>query len=80
MDDLIEGIIVIVGTVALFFAIIFGLTALFEASDKSDCKQKGELAQVTTKYVNGNCKVDLNGTLIPFDTWKFNRDHGIKMS
>ena len=79
MDDFIEGFTVIVGTVALIFAISFGLFTVFEASDKSDCKHNGELAQVTTKYVDGYCKVDLNGTLIPFDTWKFNRDHGIKM-
>ena len=58
----------------------YGLALLTSSADHDDCHNKGELAQVQVTYRTWDgCYVNQNGLWIPFDVWKYNRDHGIKM-
>jgi hypothetical protein len=80
MDDDFFDFIVIPFLIAVFLAgLVFGLMSLSDASDHDDCHAKGDLAevQVTYRAGEGGCFVNHNGLWMPFDKWKYNRDHGL---
>lgn len=66
--------------VALFLALVGVLTFIFqmvEASDHNSCHERGDLANVQVTYRKWNgCFVNDQGLWVPFDTWRYNKEHG----
>lgn len=76
--DFLVPIVVIVSVVFLIF---YGIFSLAEGSAHNDCHDKGDIAQVEVTYREWDgCYVNQSGLWVPFDVWKYNRDHNIKMN
>lgn len=68
--------------ITLFIALIVGFfTFIFQVSEGVDhdtCHERGELANVEVTYRKWDgCYVNRQGLWMPYDVWKYNRDHGI---
>jgi hypothetical protein len=65
--------------IGLLIGIFFTIVAQgIEAADHDTCHERGELANVKVTYRKWNgCYVDQNGLWMPYNIWKYNRDHGI---
>jgi hypothetical protein len=66
--------------VVLFIGALWGILSVAESSNHDQCHDKGKLIQKQVTYREWDgCYVNENGLWIPFDTWTYNRDHGIVM-
>lgn len=58
-----------------FFTFVFQMS---EATSHDDCHDRGELAQVQVTYRKWDgCYVYYGSAWMPYDVWKYNRDHGV---
>ena len=58
-----------------FFTFIFQMG---EATSHDDWHDRGELAQVQVTYRKWDgCYVYYGSAWMPYDVWKYNRDHGV---
>lgn len=74
-EDLVFGFFLVLIVVGLF-TFVFQLS---EASNHDTCHERGELANVEVTYRKWDgCYVKHNGVYdMPYDVWKYNRDHGV---
>jgi len=75
--DVLEDIFFSIFIAALAAGLLVGVAQLFEATDHNTCHERGELANVQVTYRKWKgCYVNQNNLWVPYDNWKYNRDHG----
>jgi hypothetical protein len=72
-----DFLIPIIVVAAIVGGIFTGIAQIIEASDHDYCHEKGDLASVQVTYRKWKgCYVNDAGVWVPFDNWRYNKDHG----